>query len=526
MKQLLLCLAVLIQVSAHCQTKIYLDKDWKETSKNEAEYYRIIEKKSNLYQVKDYFITGELQFEALSHTNTEPYELEGEVKTYEKNGQLVDQRSFKNNVPVGEMTSYYSNGTLKAKGQYKDGQFDGLYTEYFPSGKIANQATFANGVINGTHTKYQSDDELEFKVNYKNGVLNGPYEFYNFSGRLFNKGNAENGFQQGKCYDYFYEGGLRKEYTVNNKKLDGILIEYSATGDTIGKGVFKAGVPLYYKMAQHGSLNGSKFGGEMQLVDGIENWKIYRDSALVLKSFYKDGVKTGIWQVYTFDGSALYQTRDYTNADCSEKYLQTTKDKFDPFFFLSDRFNFGAEVLKDGDCGVKMEQISNNEDLHPFYHFKNSSTKPVKKKNDDIIEYTDPTHKNGFAQKNNCVDTYKTYSDVSVCTREMNGTTYKVFISENLERLKTLKAEAKPGDKEVYFYYQRFKDRTYDFSKEPHPKRYMGFALPNVIKEALKEKRMNESAIVKVLEHDFWNVDDFSGLSAFSALEDATEEQH
>ena len=505
--------------AAYTQTKIFLDKDFVETTEKEAEYYRIIEKRNNLFLIKDYYITGELQFEALSHTNKDPYELEGEVKTFDKNGQLIEQRNFKNNIPVGEMIIYYSNGKVKEKGQYLNGQFDGLYTEYFPSGDIANQGTFSNGVINGTHSKYKSPKQLEYKITYKSGALDGPYEFYNSSGKLFNRGNAKDNFQQGKCYDYFYEGALRKEYTINNKKLDEWLIEYSDKGEVVGKGEFKDGVPLSYKMVSHGTTNGSKFSTEMQLIDGIENWKIYRDSVLIVKSYYKNGMKYGVWQVYTYDGSSLFQTRDYSITNCKDQYLQTCREKFDPFFFLSKRFSYSSAEIDDDDCNVQVNQISKDNNLHPFFYYKSKKTSNEKKANSNIIEYKDPSNKTAFKEKNKCVDGYKEFKDVSVCTREINNTIYKIFVSENLSLLKTLKYNAKPKDNEVYFYYQKFRDGTYDFSKEPRPDRYMGFTLPDVLKEAILEKKFDSNEINRILEHEIWNISDFSGFASDIALQ-------
>lgn len=521
MKQVFFFVLVMMQLVIFSQETIFFDKNWDETSKEAASYYRKIEKKGGLYLIKDFYITGELQFEGYAFNDRDPLDLDGVVTWYHQNGKISEKRGFSKHIPVGEVTAYYSNGVLKLKGNYKYGQFDGLYTQYFPSGNIANQGTFINGVVDGTHTKYKADNELEFKVTYKMGALDGPYEFYNNSGHLFNRGNAKNNFQEGKCYDYFYEGQLRKEYVVRNKKLDGWLYEYSQQGDTVGQGEFKDGVPLSYKMVSHGITNGSKFSAEMQLVNGIENWKIYRDSVLVVKSFYKNGTKYGVWQVYTFDGKSLFQNRVYeNNSTCSDKYLQTVRDKFDPFFFLSDRFKFGNEVLEDDDCTVNIEQLPADKDEHPFFHYTYTKTsKPEKKSNADIVEYTDPTRKNDFPKKNNCVDFYKEYKDVSVCTREINNITYKVFISENLSRLKGLKMFAQPLDNEVYFYYQQFRNRTYDFSKEPRPERYMGFTLPQVLKEALNEGKFSKSVISRVLEHDFWNIDDFSGFASDDALE-------
>lgn len=522
-------------VSVSAQTgKTYFDKDWKKTSKKGAVYYRVIKPKAGMFRVNVFFIDGKPQFTGTSKTKTDPLVWEGKCTWYAENGKVTQEASYMNGKQDGPYMGYYSDGTRKNEGTYKNDLPEGICRDFFPSGAIQSEATFKNGKIDGRYVKYFNETQKKEETYFSNGKENGSYEFYNANGKLFNKGTARDGAQEGTCYDYYYEGPLRKIYTVHDRLLDGDFFEFTSKGDTAAVGFFEMGKPLRYKATSLRKVNGSVFSGEMELRGGIEYWKMYRDGKLVLEHRYHYGIKEGIWTLYTYNGSAVYQTVDYTGTGCADTYLQQTKEKFDPFFFLSNRFQlFGLKLLEDKECmpptttDIYRSNTALSENDHPFHHHKpkssgtDTSVKTMAAETDRGLNYKEPANAAAFLEKNACVSEFdKQYPGVTACRRKIGGIDYRVFTSENLETLLNLKNTLIPGPDEIQFFYQKFPERTY-LPGELKPDRYLGFNIPQTIREAIRGKIMSDLSIIRAIENDFFKGFTFSGISAFGALEKA-----
>ena len=480
--------------------------------------------KISAFSIKDYYKSGELQFEGISTTNSEPLNLEGSAIWYYGNGNISQKAAYINNVNNDSLIEYYDDGAIKSYSFYKDGKLENSQVQYYPDGSIAAKAGYINGELNGQILKYSAPGELGYKAEYENGVLNGEYEYYYSGNRLYIKGTAVNGYNEGICYDYFKDGKVQKVYTINNKKLNGPFVEYAAGQDTVCFGVFENGIPLSYRSKSRGTTNESTFSKEMTFVDGVEEWKTFRDGKLIIESFYKNGKYFGKWKVYTYDGSKLYQINDFSsNEECGEVYKQPYKEEFDPYLFLSRRFGY-SKILMDDECAsMDIEYFGISREEHPIYHLKpreeagNAAPKSVKDRN-IIRNYIDPSSTEAFKTKNNCT-VHDEFKEVFVCTKMVNNLTYKVFLSTNQQTLAKLKESEIPADAEIYFYFQQFENRDYDFNKEKRSDRTLAFSMSKSSKEGFKSERLDYLEVIEVLEHEFWNVSDFSGLSALAAFE-------
>lgn len=505
------------------QQKKYYDLDWQETSAEKAAFYRTTEKLGSFFIIKDFFISGAKQFEGKSAVAEEPISLEGEAIWYEEDGSVIQKGTFIGNLPHGEISFYYSDGTLKTSGQYKEGKLNGLYTEYFPSGDISAQGNFVMDLLNGSSVKYKSAGRPDYKVNYKNGAVDGPYEFYNSGNHLFSKGNAKNNSQDGFCQEFFYEGELYAEYWVKNKKLDGLYLEFNRKKDTTTIAHLKDGVALDFTSKSLATTNGSRFSAEMQLVNGIEYWKVFRDGQLIVNATFRNGKKTGLWKVFRFDGSKLIQTINFgENSTCQEEYIQETKAEFSPNFSLSKRFQFDSDMLEINDCKNAVVTDLSNEfrNDHPFYHTNNDgkSILDLLNKPDVVENYIDPSKKQDFQAKNKCT-VFEGDQKVTICEKEIDKIIHKVILSENVQSLKDIKQSTTPKSNEIYFFFQQHESRTYDFSKEKRPDRYIDFVISKPLKEAFRDKTLDYISVIGVYESKFWNISDFSGMAAYEAYE-------
>jgi antitoxin component YwqK of YwqJK toxin-antitoxin module len=429
------------------------------------------------------------------------------------------------------MSTYYADGTLRSRGTFVNGVVEGIFTEYFTTGDLGNEANFSKGLIHGTHINYREPNVLGFKIDFVQGKVHGTYEIYGRNGKLLHQGTAIDDQQEGQCFDYYDSGTLKRSFTIKEGYFHGTFEEYDPDGKVITSAEFDNGLPLKYQSTELRRINNSTFKSSMKLKGDVEQWQIYRDGKLILKSFYKNGQQVGTWEVFVPTGKKLYQTITFNQtSNCADDYLQRVPEKFQAYPGLTARFYIGGELIDTDMCsGVTVVQHSADENLHPFYHYKitrgddQQLFELIEEPRFDTIDYKEPANSESFLQKNTCVQDTKD-SELIVYEKVINGITYKAFLSENLELLQASHESAKPLDNEIYFYYQKFEERVYIVTLEDRPQRYVGFKLPEALIRAINDESFDVVEVIRVYEHEFWNVRDFSGLAAYRALERAMPE--
>ena len=118
MKRIIIIVLVIFtsSISFSQNDTIWFSKKWKKAIKEKASFYRPFPKKvGNLYKLKDYLISGELQMETFSkHPDKDVFE--GKAIWYNKDGSISEEGEYKNNKLNGVCTSY--KGAKKHKAIY------------------------------------------------------------------------------------------------------------------------------------------------------------------------------------------------------------------------------------------------------------------------------------------------------------------------------------------------------------------------------------------------------------------------
>jgi len=130
MKDLFLTIVLFISTYSIAQQKQYFDKDWEETTKEMALYYRTTTKtSSNLYQIEDYYIDGTIQMKGLSSDKDDKFE--GKVSWYDKDGNLTVSREYVRGKLNGKSIQYSTVGDVISTGIYNnDKPIKGVFREY------------------------------------------------------------------------------------------------------------------------------------------------------------------------------------------------------------------------------------------------------------------------------------------------------------------------------------------------------------------------------------------------------------
>ncbi|MEZ4951247.1 MAG: hypothetical protein R2784_17960 [Saprospiraceae bacterium] len=158
MKFKIICYFLLMNFSLSAQVKttekIFYDENWKVTNKSNAYYYRIIDIGKNgkpIGTVKDYYITGELQWEGyLSHVDR--YDnakdiIEGRCIWYYKNGKKSRESNMVNNLQNGKTTYWHENGKKAREVDYVMGVLNRVWVDYYENGRLYRRFNFSSGKL-------------------------------------------------------------------------------------------------------------------------------------------------------------------------------------------------------------------------------------------------------------------------------------------------------------------------------------------------------------------------------------------
>lgn len=130
------------------QDTIFMDADWKPTTRAKAEYFRVDKKELSLWTRTDYYKNKQLQMKG-TYSSLAPEIEDGYFEWYHPNGKLKHKGNFKDGKSIGEHLWYYDNGYMEAKELYNDGKLNGLYEEYDEDGQLIIKSLFADGVLEG-----------------------------------------------------------------------------------------------------------------------------------------------------------------------------------------------------------------------------------------------------------------------------------------------------------------------------------------------------------------------------------------
>jgi len=152
---------------------VYFDSIWKETTKENHKFYRIIQDyyaNKESYKIADYYKSGVLQMEGTSKTN-DGNSKEGEFIFYYENGNKKSIENYYKSRHTGKSLEWYENGNPKLEGEYiqSEKSFNSDFKMYqFWNTKNEHLVIDGNG-------DYEENEENKFTVKgrVKNGFKDG-----------------------------------------------------------------------------------------------------------------------------------------------------------------------------------------------------------------------------------------------------------------------------------------------------------------------------------------------------------------
>jgi len=122
-----------------------------------------------------------------------------DVQFFTEKGVIESEGKMEGKKRIGLWTYYFPDGkTIISEENYENGLLNGESKTFYKDGKVTELSHFKNGKLDGNVKRYASNGTLIDDLNYKEGKLHGYAKYYNIEGKLIYAGEYENDLKVGK----------------------------------------------------------------------------------------------------------------------------------------------------------------------------------------------------------------------------------------------------------------------------------------------------------------------------------------
>jgi antitoxin component YwqK of YwqJK toxin-antitoxin module len=146
---------------------------------------------------------------------------------YHPNGYISARGTFINQKKEGKWQFYspFKNGCLVSEEYYSDNLKNGLSLKFYSDSTIAEKTTYVNDIKQGEWIQYYPSGALCLKSAYLNGKVNGKFEVWFENGRIEFSGQYKDDSRDGRWVIYKNDGTIKYELTyelgiTHNRQID------------------------------------------------------------------------------------------------------------------------------------------------------------------------------------------------------------------------------------------------------------------------------------------------------------------
>lgn len=326
MKKKLLFLTLLVaftSVFGQNQDTIYYNRNWTETSKELAGYYRVktqIKTADTLYWEFNDFYMDNNQVQNHGYFTQERLEVrQGYWTWYHQNGNLKMEGQYEKGKRKGEWKHYYRNGALLKIGRHAgDGQQDGVWKWFHEDSTLKGITEYRNDTLIGERKWYHQNGQQRSLEYFKEGRLDADRTEWYKTGQIKTTVPYSGGFKNGLEKFYYTNGQLKSiiRYTIGIPSDD---VWFNMRGDTVPKHEVvneKEDHNLLWKISGNGLKKPSYLFGTMH----VKNKEAFEFSDSMLIAFnsaegYSMEIHPDSLYAYTFRQFDKYKSYNYLGSE-------------------------------------------------------------------------------------------------------------------------------------------------------------------------------------------------------------------
>jgi antitoxin component YwqK of YwqJK toxin-antitoxin module len=253
---------------------------------------------------------------------------DGKWEYYYPDGGLSYTANYDKGKKTGTWRYLYENGKEFKKGDFVNDQKEGLWQTWYETGTLLMAGSYHEGKETGDWQNYWDNGKLKNKSTFKKGMLNGEWFSYTPDGTLVLEGHYKKNLQVKEWRDYYNNGRLKEvnHYKILTRKNYSNGVAVMGMKETVSEphGKYEAYSQIDFQIKAKGQYkNGVKHGTWYDYYPGgvvptiISEYKkgklhgtfkqLGRRGEVMHEISYKDGLKDGLFTIYTPNGQIAVQ---------------------------------------------------------------------------------------------------------------------------------------------------------------------------------------------------------------------------
>ena len=323
----------------HTNGNVHLEISYLDDKKHGLSYE--YNKEGEIISIIRYRYNEKIVHEQINRYN-EKNQKEGVWKDFYENGQVKEEKNYKEDKLHGIYKHFNEKGDLLQIVQYKEGNIDTADTSvnididiketYDNNGNKIFEGSYKGITPIGVHRTFNEKGKVIKSITYNingeiesegivliNGKEEGNWKYFYENGTAKAEGKFNNGEKTGKWKYYYPNGKLQQTGDYTNGKLSGIWVWYYDTGELLRE--------EYYI---YGKLDGEatefdKLGNVIAKGNYMEGYKegewIYRSGDQTEKGNYVMGEKNGVWKSFYKETEELAYSGKFVQGAADGKHI-------------------------------------------------------------------------------------------------------------------------------------------------------------------------------------------------------------
>jgi len=282
--------------------KLSEEKLYNEKGKLEGEE-KSYTKNGKIYSVS-IFSNGKLKYmKNLDSTGkvTEEYKLtkKQNVKARNENFKVSAEGYWEEMTKNGEWKFYNEYGNISSICNYKNGNPHGDYKNFYLSGSVNEKVSYEDGELHGYYRKYYENGKLNLEGWYQFGKKEGVWKSYHLTGKIAKEEFYLDGNTTGNIKDYNFNGKIESNYQFFGDILEEIT-NYDTLGNVLSVDKFNKGDGKLtsYLIKDKPHLK-AEYKGSLRNGDFV--W-YFANGKIESKTTYKGGLRTGFQETFYPNG--------------------------------------------------------------------------------------------------------------------------------------------------------------------------------------------------------------------------------
>jgi antitoxin component YwqK of YwqJK toxin-antitoxin module len=177
-------------------------------------------------------------------------QIHGKAAWYYYNGQAQQEFNYHKGLLDGPARRWYFDGRLESETHYRDGRKYGLERAWDEFGTLSLKQHWVKDTLHGEYVEYHPNGRVRVRGKYEKGLFDSTWLYQNPAGLMVGKGIFTQG--SGDLWSFYLDGKSRRLVPYQQNEKHGWEIWMDRQGDTLRRREYVQGVLIQEEILKAG----------------------------------------------------------------------------------------------------------------------------------------------------------------------------------------------------------------------------------------------------------------------------------